>query len=675
VTDTRDDGDQTRTSKRKPLVSLICMPWATTMRPSLALGILSRLCDRERVPVRTLYPNMDLTATVGFHVAGRFANDRALFGLSEHLFACDIYGRDVLASDEYLAAMAGIGLPEPLDDPGYLVWLRDEVVGPFLDAIEQRILGLNPSVVGFTATFNQVMASLALGRRLKRRDPELQVLLGGACVDGEMGEEYHRLLPEAVDHVFLGEAEVGFTEYLRRHVAGAGTCGVPGTTWYQGGTVQVSPGQRLQDMNDAPVPDFDAFFVEAERMRSTTGHIFNIEYLPFESSRGCWWGEKSHCVFCGINDDLMAFREKSVDRVIHEMVWLAHRYRVVKLTAADWIVSKRSRDELFRRLADLDLDMECFYETRADMKKHELALMRDAGVVSVQPGIESMSTELLKLMQKSTTRIRHVQFLRWCREYGIHLSYNILAGFPGERPEWYLEMAEFLPRIIHLQPPLYNAHFVEMHRFSPLHERREMFGVQEYRIREDYAFNFPLDHADLRKVGYFFDYSSSSLADRADYIDELRAAIAPWIERHQKPDPPRYTYRLGPSFAQITDTRHGDGRVIKLADLHHDVFLLCDRIQSVASLRRLLAAKWPAEVGNGQVDEVVEHLLDRDVLMREGASVLALPVGHRPRTTEQLYSYVLGPEAAAEDDQDSGARAGRPREVLLASTVPVGAPP
>ena len=664
----------TSTARCEPLVALVCMPWATTMRPSLALGILSRLCDRERVPVRTIYPNLDLTATVGFHVSNRFANDRALFGLSEHLFACDVYGPEALASDEFLHTMAGIGLPEPLDNVDYLLELRDTVVGPFLDDVENRLLTMEPTVVGFTATFNQVMSSLALGRRLKRRNPSLTVIMGGACVDGEMGEEYQRVLPEAVDHIFLGEAEMGFTDFLHRHVAGQDTRGVAGATWYEDGVVHTTPGQRLKDMNDAPIPDFDSFFVEADRMRQTTGHVFNIEYLPFESSRGCWWGEKSHCVFCGINDDLMAFREKSVDRVIDEMIWLSHRYRTVKLTAADWIVSKRSRDELFRRLKQLDFDVECFYETRADMKKDELALMRDAGVVSVQPGIESMSTDLLKLMKKSTTRIRHVQFLRWCREYDVHLAYNLLAGFPGERPEWYHDMAAFLPKIVHLQPPLYNAHFVEMHRFSPLHERRELFGVQDYRIREDYAFNFPLGEADLNKVGYFFDYASSTLADRDDYIEELRAAITPWIERHRDPEPPQYAYRIGPGFIQVTDTRFGDGRVLKLADLHQDVFLLCDRIQSLSSLRHLLGDKWGHGIRSGQLEAVVEQLLERDVLMNEGDHFLTLPIGHRARTTKELYAYVLGDDAARDEDRPEEAAADAPAPTMLGATLPVGAP-
>ncbi|HVV22829.1 MAG TPA: hypothetical protein VHF06_25565 [Pseudonocardiaceae bacterium] len=54
----------------------------------------------------------------------------------------------------------------------------------------------------------------------------------------------------------------------------------------------------------------------------------------------------------------------------------------------------------------------------------------NAGVVAIQPGIESFSTELLALMRKHTSRIRHMQFLRWCHEYVIDLNYNLLAGFP-----------------------------------------------------------------------------------------------------------------------------------------------------------------------------------------------------------------------------------------------------
>lgn len=35
--------------------------------------------------------------------------------------------------------------------------------------------------------------------------------------------------------------------------------------------------------------------------------------LLFETSRGCWWGERAHCTFCGLNGLTMKYRSKSAD--------------------------------------------------------------------------------------------------------------------------------------------------------------------------------------------------------------------------------------------------------------------------------------------------------------------------------------------------------------------------
>lgn len=626
-----------------PKVVLICMPWATTIRPSLALGILSRICAEEDVTVTTLYPNMDMTAAIGFEASARLADERALYGLSEHLFACDIFGAELLSSDEYLDVLLTLKLKSPFQSRDFILELRDRIVGRFLDQTQERVLAEQPTVVGFSSTFNQVMGSLALAKRLKRLRPEVQVILGGACFDGEMGQEYHRVFSDFIDHVFMAEADESFREYLRRHKVGMATTGIPGVTSIQSGRVHLVPGSPLHDMNQSPLPDYDSFFLEKHRMQKETGLVFNVEYLPFESSRGCWWGQKNHCVFCGINTDLMPFREKDIDRVISEMVALTSRYRTVRLTAADWIISRKSRSELFQRLADLDLDIECFYETRADLSKKEFALMRRAGILTIQPGIESFSTELLRLMKKGTRRIHHVQFMRWAREFGIHLSYNIIAGFPGEQVEWYLEMSEFLPKIIHLQPPLHNMHWVEMHRFSPLFERRQEFGVDDYQIREDYGFNFPPDFVDLQKIGYFFSFKASTLAEREAYAPRVREVVSQWIEAHENSKHvPKYFYRLGPSFLRVEDNRTPNGRVMHLANLHQDVFLLCDKVQTITSLKELLTPLHPDSIGSGRLEEIVEELISEDLVYREDGFLLSLPIGFQPRTTEDLYTYVLG---------------------------------
>lgn len=625
-----------------PRLVLLYMPWATTTRPSLALGILKVLCQEQAVDVRTLYANLDMTAAIGFEAAGNFANERCLYGLSEHLFACDMFGPEALMSDSYIEALIEVDLPAMFRDGQYLRHLRDVVVPQFLSDLEARVLALNPTAIGISATFNQVMAGLAIAKRIKRISPHVQVLAGGACFDGEMGMEYHRALPNVIDHVFMGEAEDSFREWLRRHKAGISTTSIPGVTWYADGALRLETGGPLLDMNKSPMPDYDDFFLEKERIRKETGKVFNIEFLPFESSRGCWWGQKNHCVFCGINPDLMAFREKDVDRVISEMITLAAKYRVVNLTAADWIISRKSRARIFQRLKELDFDIECFYETRADLDKSEIELMRDAGIMKIQPGIESFSTELLKLMNKGTSRIRHVQFLRWTKEYGIHLSYNILAGFPGEQAQWYHDMAAFLPKIRHLQPPLHNVHRVEMHRFSPLFRMREQFGVDEMQLRQDYCFNFPEGMVDPLKVGYFFSFSASTILENSeDFMAPLRAAIEEWREAHKGRIPPTFKYSIGPGFTRIVDTRRGEGRYIDLSDLHQDIFLLCDEIQSLPKLEEALAPLHPGRIEAGDVAAIVDELVEADVLYREGGAILALPIGDSPRLTSDLRAYVL----------------------------------
>jgi ribosomal peptide maturation radical SAM protein 1 len=634
----------------KPRVLFLDMPWATGQRPSIALAILRQLCVENNVPVQVFYSNLDMATRVGFEVAGRFADERQLYGLSEHLFSVDVFGKEALQSDEYLQILSEGYQNESKRDPwktrfadlNFLKHLRDEEVPQFLDKVLERVLDANPDIVGFTATFNQVMSSIALASRIKKVRPEIQILMGGACFDGEMGQEYHRALPHIIDHVFMGEAEESFRAYLKRVKAGEPTDGIPGVTSVINGELLLIPGRPLANMNESPSPDYDDFFSEKERLLKETGRVFNIEFIPFESSRGCWWGAKNHCVFCGINPELMGFRAKDVDRVIREIVTLSARYGVVRLTATDWIISRWHCNELFRRLKELDLDLEIFYEVRADMKKWQIKLMREAGVAMIQPGIESFSTPLLQLMKKGTMAIRHVQFLRWCKEYGIDASYNILACFPGEQAEWYFEMARLIPHLRHLQPPINNIVPIEMHRFAPLYEKKESFGVETHMIRPDYAFNLPAGLADPQKIAYFFSFRSNRIPPAGDYMKTMEVLIDSWQTAHRQKQPPLYEYMIGAGFLRVTDTRQGEGRYLHLADLHQDVVLLCDEISSRRTLAADLSARYPREVANGTLDRVIDELVAADVLMAEGNYLLTLPIGRRPRTTEELRSYVLG---------------------------------
>lgn len=635
---------------RHQRIVLVNMPWASTQRPSLPLAILRRLCSEAGVEAQVLYPNLDMAAEIGFEPAAHLSQVRHLYGLSEHLFSAQIYGREAVNSDAFLRRFAEALRPtadtypwgQSFSELSLLERLRDEVVPRFLDATLARVMALEPAVVGFTATFNQVMASLALAVRLRSALPELRIVAGGASFDGEMGVEYHRAFMGSIDHVFLGEAEESFREYLRRLLSDESTAGISGTTWTDGREVHVVPGRPLADLSASPTPDFDDFFAEKRRVLEATGKDFNIEVLPFESSRGCWWGQKHQCMFCGLNHGSMPFRSRPAERVIADLVYLAARYSVVKFSATDWILTRTGRGELFRRLTELDLDLDLFYEVRSDMKKAEIAEMKRAGITRVQPGIESFSTPLLELMGKGTTGIRQVQFLRWCEELGVSAAYNLLARFPGEKPEWYREMERLIRRIRHLQPPGHEPVEIEMHRFAPLFEERASLGVDRVALRPDYAFNLPSGTVDPLKAGYFFSFESKRLPDDEGGLAALSQTVNSWIADRGRPVPPRYEYRVGPGFIHVEDTRGPEPRVMDLADLYHDVLLLCDAIQTRETLARDLERVRPTEVRDGSLDRVVDELIASDLLLAEGRQLLTLPIGHRPRTTEELRRFVLG---------------------------------
>lgn len=74
-----------------------------------------------------------------------------------------------------------------------------------------------------------------------------------------------------------------------------------------------SPEEALvTDMDALPCPDFDDFFAQARAAHQDERDIF----LQFETARGCWWGAKQHCTFCGLNGDTMNFRSKSPARAV-----------------------------------------------------------------------------------------------------------------------------------------------------------------------------------------------------------------------------------------------------------------------------------------------------------------------------------------------------------------------
>src|SRR4029077_7134134 len=164
--------------------------------------------------------------------------------------------------------------------------------------------------------------------------------------------------------------------------------------------------------------------------------------------RGCWWGAAHQCTFCGLNGTSLSYRSKSPERVLAEGRELEDRYGVSDFEAVDNILDMGYHKTLLPELAAArrppsangprrplsangqSRDRRIFYEIKANVSRAQVAALVDAGVMWVQPGIESLHSEVLALMDKGIQGWQNVQLLKWARELGLRLSWSILWGFP-----------------------------------------------------------------------------------------------------------------------------------------------------------------------------------------------------------------------------------------------------
>ncbi len=523
----------TRTRRRALPVALVTMPFVSCTRPSLQLGLLKPIAESHGFPTETFHLNLELAALIGRPLFGLLCEHRGE-ATGDWLFSAAAFGDDHPDPTDAFIERFGRRLEPRLATVGSsideLLRVRHEVVPAYLDQMMAITDWGRFGVVGFTSTFQQNAASFALARRIKELRPEVTILFGGANFEGEMGAEWTRALP-FVDLAVDGEADLAFSQVLQALADGDDPLRVPGVMGRRHGElVRAEPGPPFERLDELPVPDYDEYFERAGVLGLLEPAGRRRVQLPFESARGCWWGAKRHCTFCGLNGGTMAFRTKSVGRVEAEMAELARRYHSFDLEAVDNILEPSFVEGLFPRLAKAGSTYRIFYEIKADLSPAQLRTLRDGGVRMVQPGIESLSSHTLGLMRKGVRASTNVNLLRWCARLGLDVGWNLLYGFPGEREADADEQVALIPHLAHLQPPVGTGR-IWMERHSPIFTEPDAFPSSWRRPEASLSYVYP-ESVDLDRAAFFFDYElEHTLPDEAYQL--LTEVTGAWIARWQ----------------------------------------------------------------------------------------------------------------------------------------------
>jgi ribosomal peptide maturation radical SAM protein 1 len=629
---------------RQADIQLINMPFGSIMRSPLAIGLMKAQCAEAGLRARTHNLTFEFARRIGFAAYEMIARFKGVeTQVSEWLFAEAAWRRPFgLAEDDFLHLCGNEleTLPNVADPVTWLRKIRHEVVGPYLEHCYQRLCADGPPrVVAFSCMFFQTVAALALGRLLKERHPEIKLVYGGACFHGEMGEELIAKVPW-IDAISIGEADEVIVPLFRALLDGAPPADLAGVLWRDAAGAVVAgpppaptPGSFLDTMPD---PDSDEFFEDAARVGlMQDSRWVDKAAVTFEGSRGCWWGQKKHCTFCGLNAEGLDFRSKRAETTLATVERLAAKYPTRMLWATDNIMAIGYFKSFLPRLAELDLRskgrrIEFFYETKPNLSRTQLKALADANVRYPQPGIESLSSHLLKVMDKGVSALQNAFFLKCATEYGLTTVWNLLMRMPGEAAEDYAHMEAWLPKLFHLHPPTGGPVRIECHRFSPYFFRKGLY-CENVRAAAWYRGIYPEDQFDLDRVAYYFDVDWKDILDDPAYDGVLRV-LRDWMQRwREESEVPRLTMHEVGDTLEIEDTRTREPVVWQLGPTQAALYRAIGDIAHPGKVGELVAGD-PA-AGVLTADEIRAVLLE---FVAQGLALeehdkflaLALPPSH-----------------------------------------------
>src|SRR5216683_1698039 len=237
-------------------VALISMPSQSAGIPSIQLALLKPTLERAGIPVQPFSFFMYLGTQIGWRLSeslaevwpslvGEWVWSKAAFGEEANPDVEEYF----LTHHETFAAMcASAGCT--LED---LRQFRNHGAQSFIDFCVESTDWSRFGLIGFTVVYQQLLASVALARALKKKYPQIPIVMGGGSMEDDIAGEIMKGCPQ-VDFIHCGDADVGFPEMVHRLYAGQSMEARAGIMWRDAhGQVQYAGrSANFHAMNETP---------------------------------------------------------------------------------------------------------------------------------------------------------------------------------------------------------------------------------------------------------------------------------------------------------------------------------------------------------------------------------------------------------------------------------------
>lgn len=353
------------------------------------------------------------------------------------------------------------------------------------DLIYQKVLSINPDIIGITSTTYQYQISNQIAGDFKKRGITTPIILGGI----------HAIItPDDLDNsnfdaFCIGEGEVPLSELFRRLAVNADITTVPGFYFKKGEKV-------IKNYYSEVIADLDQLpFRNYELMNAFKLLKVRDNWLSISFSRGCPYS----CNFC-INQKLKDihrksssskyFRTQSVERAIKELRYLVKKYvNEIKLFNLDddllmldrnWFLefAKRFRDEIY-----LPYRIRYAINVRANLIDEEIiAMLKESGCHLTRVGFETGDENMRnKVLGKGISNEDLFRTFNLFHKYNLRSLAFSMIGIPDESEDTVKSSLEML-RV--LKPTLIRLAFFEPFVGTPMYDycNQNNFFKDDYRL-------------------------------------------------------------------------------------------------------------------------------------------------------------------------------------------------
>ncbi|MBC8393737.1 MAG: radical SAM protein, partial [Deltaproteobacteria bacterium] len=246
----------------------------------------------------------------------------------------------------------------------------------------------------------------------------------------------------SADAVVIGEGEITIIELLNALRNGHSLDSIKGIAFKNSNGCTVNERRQLiEDIDSIPFPAYELFPIHYYRLLRMP-HCGNSDFaMPILSGRGCTF----KCNFCYRMDK--GFRARSNENIIEEIKLLKKDYGISFIAFGDeLLMSSRARvislcNDFIKQKLNIkwDCNGRLNYATRDVLK-----MMKKAGCIFINYGIEAMDDQILREMNKALTTKQIIKGIEATLDAGISPGFNIIFGNIGDNRETLQKGVEFL---------------------------------------------------------------------------------------------------------------------------------------------------------------------------------------------------------------------------------------